>query len=163
MAAVRSRKGTRASRIVAKHFGDIQRFDPKGGNFSPLPWIYRRLLWFFPPRAWQVFTYLVMRSGPEGLSWLNDKQIATDLGIGHRKIGPQLSWLKEHGFIATLEVEGLRYVCLVDPLVPLAALFHKGGLPHARVETLSEDLELLGFVSFDDLPIASHATAENAQ
>lgn len=136
--------GSRATVIVQRHFGAVDRFDTREANFSPLPWLYRRLQWYFTPRAWQVLTYIIMRAGPEGLFWMNDRQIAVDLGIGHRKVTPQIQWLVEQGFVAEAEVEGLRYLCLVHPGTVIAALHEKRALSPLRVQQLSDELVLCG-------------------
>src|SRR5258707_14819393 len=124
---------TKASRISERSFPDVPRFGTKRGMFSPLPWVFRTVLSAFPPRTWMVYSYLCMKSGPEGISWPTDKQIAHDLGVGVRKVGPHLKWLADLGFIVARDVDGLRYICLCDPVLGLEKLAEERTRPPAMV------------------------------
>ncbi|MGA2451661.1 MAG: hypothetical protein ABTD50_23645 [Polyangiaceae bacterium] len=139
-----SRRNGKARRIQERLFADSKRFSASGGKFSPLPWCLRRVLWLFAPRTWQVLTYLMMRSGQEGVTWHTDKQIALDIGVTFRKVAPHLRQLEKQGFILMKEHDGDRYVCLLDPLFALDALVRKGAIHSERLEALNEDLETMG-------------------
>lgn len=137
----------KAQRVSAKLFGDVPKFQPKKGMFSPLPWCLRRAQPLFTPRAWQVYTYLVMRSGPEAMVWASDKQIAHDIGVTWRKIRPQLKAIVRLGLIVEGEHEGLRYLCLVDPVHALTEFAKSEGITkdeRAALEAVDDDLDLIG-------------------
>jgi hypothetical protein len=134
---------TKASRISERAFPDVPRLSTKAGMFSPLPWVFRSVLAAFPPRTWMAYTYIIMKSGPEGISWPTDKQMAHDLGIGVRKVGPHLKLLVELGFIVMREVDGLRYICLVDPVVALEKLAEERSMSPEMVASMREDLDLM--------------------
>lgn len=133
----------KAERARTRFFADTPKFEPRAGQFSPLPWIYRRLQWMFRPRDWQLLTYLIMRSGPEAIVWLTDKQIAHDLDLGHRKVGPHLRSLATLGFIAIAEGEGSRFIAITDPVRAIVGLVGSGQIHGERLEALREDLDLL--------------------
>jgi hypothetical protein len=137
----------KAQRIADRLFSGLPKFAPKRGMFSPLPWMLRCALPLFTPRAWQVYTYLMMRAGPEAIVWLSDKQIAHDLAITYRKIGPQLKYLRNLGLLAEGEHEGLRYLFLVDPLHALKKLKTSPKLTATEQRALAavnDDLDLIG-------------------
>ena len=134
-------------RIYERYFSDVPVFSPgSGSGFSPLPWIYRRMLWLFSPREWQLLTYLLMRSGPEGVCWQSDKEIAFDLGIGPRKLAPHVKSLRDRGFIRVVEDQGQRYICLPEPIGVLRRLAESGEIRAERLQALNDDLEVIGLV-----------------
>lgn len=159
--AKRSGKGTnKAARAREQYFPDVPKFEPDG-NFSALPWVFRTILSFFKPRDWQLLTYLMMRSGPHGLSWFTDKQIGADVGIGHRKVGTHLKALEEAGFILSKWAEdGTRYICLVDPVPVIRQLAAKKKFTPDTLVRLNSDLATLELPSID--PEASPAGAPGA-
>jgi hypothetical protein len=145
-------KRNKASRILNKLFSDAARFDAKQGKYSSLPWVLRTVLWLLQPRTWQVYTYVVLRSGQEWVTWLTDKQMAVDLGITHRKVRPHIRELEKLGLLKTKEHDGERYVCVLDPLPALDALVRAGKIHKEKLERLNEDLETIGLPT---LPLAA--------
>ncbi len=138
----------KARRIYERYFSDVPVFSTSGAGFSPLPWVYRRVLWLFAPREWQVLTYLTMRVGPEGVCWQNDKEIAFDLGIGPRKLAPHIKGLRDRGFVRIVEDQGQRYLCLPEPVGVLRRLVEKGEIHGERLRSLNDDLEVMGLEPF---------------
>lgn len=102
-----------------------------------------------------------MRSGPEGLSWMTDKQISHDVGIGHRKVGPHLRELVDLGLTAMQELEGTRYICLVDPVHVIAGLIEKKALPQPIIDALEDDLVVMTTrkVAVKDVPVENPAAS----
>jgi hypothetical protein len=137
-------KLSKAQRMLAKLFADAPRYVARKGSYSAMPWVLRRAVGLFAVREWQVLTYLYLRSGPESLVWLTDKQIAVDLDVGYRKVGPHLRALVEKGFLKTAEYDGQRYLLLLEPETALRSLVAKGAVPLRTWETLAEDFETIG-------------------
>jgi hypothetical protein len=131
---------TKASRISERLFKDVPRLDTKRGMFSPLHWAFRTVIREIPIRTWQIYTYILMRSGPEGLSWQTDRQIGHDCNIGPRKVAQHIRELEKLGVIVTKEHEGTRYICVADPLRALSELSGKGALAPLVVQSLHDDL-----------------------
>lgn len=148
---------TKASRIYERHFASVPIFEAKGGRFSPLPWMLRRAQWLFATREWQLYTYFVMRSGPESVCWQTDREISYDLGIGPKKLAPYVRSLEEKGFIETAEAEGKRYVCIVDPRHALQKLVNANQINAERLQALNDDLELMDLEPLDG-PLPSNVT-----
>jgi hypothetical protein len=140
---------SKARRIRETRFADVEVFRPAGGKFSPLPWIYRRVLWLFAPREWQILTYFMMRVSQEGVLWQSDKEIAFDLGIGFRKLAPHMKALRERGFILVVEELGQRYICLPEPAGVLRRLVESGEISGDRLLALNEDLEVMRSSQFE--------------
>jgi len=88
-----------------------------------------------------LLTYLYLRSGPEGLSWLTDKAIAADLGIGPKKLSPHFRQLEERGFIATKRLGRNRYVKLIDPMMLAERALVSTSLPTTVHQRLKHDLD----------------------
>jgi hypothetical protein len=143
MAAEKAKRG-KAGRVRDRLFAGRKAFDSNEGRYSSLPWVFRRVLGMFPPRTWQVYSYLVLRSGREALTWQTDRQIAVDIEVTHRKIAPHLKDLQKMGFIDVKEYDGERYVFLLDPMLALDAMATDGRLCGDRLERLNEDLETIG-------------------
>lgn len=110
------KKSQRIAGLDEAHFPGVPTFNTRLGGYSPLAWMYRSILDSFTPREWMVLTYLLMRSGPDGICWPTDKTIGVDIGLGPKKVGPHLRRLAERGFIVTRRLKGRRYVKLVDPM-----------------------------------------------
>jgi hypothetical protein len=109
-----------------------------------MPWVLRRAVGLFVVREWQVLTYLYLRSGPESLVWMSDKQIAIDLDVGYRKIAPHIRSLVDKHFIELAEHDGQRYILLLDPAAALRALAAAKRIPLRMIESLTEDFETIG-------------------
>lgn len=128
-------------------FGDAPRFRAKGGGYVPLPWLFRRLQRLFRPREWQVFCYVLMRADRWGLCWPTDREIAADLGVNYRKIGPNLRVLAELGFLRICTERDRRYLCIIDPLTVVRTLAKNGvlteKLPPEQLAELEKDLGFL--------------------
>ena len=139
-----AKRATQAERARDKHFSGIALLNAKSGQFSPLPWVWRRLQWLFTPREWQIYCYLLMRSGPVPVVWSSDRQIAADFGIGFRKIAPQLRALQAKHLIAIAnDQDGTRFIAIVSPLDAVKKIVAEGCIPPDRLITLGEDLEVL--------------------
>lgn len=138
---------SKAQRIRDRYFAEVPQFNTTNGMYSPIPWIYRNLLSVLQVRTWQILTLLLMRSGPESLSWLVDAQIANDVGIGRRKVAPHLRELEKLGFITSQVIDGLRYVCIVDPMVVVRKLLEENPttnfLPPKVVAAIEDDLDVM--------------------
>ncbi|HTU56949.1 MAG TPA: hypothetical protein VMF89_00925 [Polyangiales bacterium] len=131
-------------RMLERLFADAPRYVARRGTYSAMPWVLRRAIAIFAVREWMVLSYLYLGVGPESLVWLTDKQIATDLGVGHRKIGPHIRTLEQKGFLKTAEHEGVRYTLLLDPELALRRLAAEKALPPSVLDLLTDDFEAIG-------------------
>jgi len=147
-------KPNKAVRMLAKLFPDAPRYIPRKRSYSAMPWVLRRAVSLFGVREWQVLTYLYLRTGPESLVWMNDKQIAVDLGVGHRKVGPHIHSLAAKGLLRTKEHDGVRYLLLLDPEAALRGMVARGEVPERVLEQLNEDFETIGLQPLTPLPTA---------
>lgn len=138
-----AKSSKKTARIYERHFSGVPIFEATGGKFSPLPWVLRKVQWLFAPREWQLLTYLIMRSGPESVTWQTDHEIAHDLDLGPKKIPPYLKDLEAKGFIKIVQAEGKRYVCIVEPLEAIKGLVAAGKFPRQRMDELNDDLETM--------------------
>src|SRR5262245_21530601 len=87
---------TREQRIRERLFNDAEPYDTKRGGFSPLPILLRRCQFLFSPRAWQAYTYVLMRAGPAGVAWFTIHELAHDLDFRSvAKLKPYIDELVE--------------------------------------------------------------------
>ena len=135
-------KSQRVDGLRKQHFGEVPSFNPRLGGYSAVPWVYRTLLAAFTPREWMVLSYLYLRSGPEGITWLTDETIGTDIGIGRKKLGPHIKRLVEMGFIVAKRLGRQRYIKLVDPMSLAEKLVTSPSfLTPEQQQRLAQDLE----------------------
>lgn len=130
-------------RIRARVFADVPAYDHRGrGGFAPLPLVFRRCLHLFTPRTWQIYTYFLMRTGPDGLAWPTIHELGWDLGFGSvSKLKAHVKLLLDDGWLVRRSERGRDYYALQDPLVVLARL--RDRLPEDRAEAIEELLETL--------------------
>jgi hypothetical protein len=135
-------KSLRVEGLRRAHFANVPSFDARFGGYSAVPWVYRTMLGALSPREWMVLSYLLLRSGPEGLTWLTDRAIGTDIGLGAKKIGPHIRRLADYGFIATKRIGRQRFVKLVDPMSLLERLLgEESFLDAEQRQRLAQDVE----------------------
>jgi hypothetical protein len=145
----------KARRMLEKLFPEAQRYVPRKGSYSAMPWVFRRAASLFNVREWQVLTYLYLRSGPESLVWMSDKQMAIDFGIGPRKVGPHIRSLVAKGFLSAVEHDGTRYLLLLDPEAALRGMAARGAVPPRVLGLLADDFETLGLAPLTAQPLAA--------
>jgi DNA-binding MarR family transcriptional regulator len=146
---------SKAKRMLEKLFPEAPRYVPRKGTYSAMPWVLRRAVGLFSVREWQVLTYLYLRSGPESLVWMSDKQIAIDLDVGARKVGPHIRALVAKGFLKAAEHDGVRYLLLLDAEAALRGLAASGGIPKRVLEQLGDDFEVIGLRTLTPPPTAA--------
>lgn len=140
-APTRRPKGQRAREAL---FPNDPVFDAKRGRFSPLPWQLRTLLFAVSPRGWQIFCYLLMRAGQDGVTWITDREIAFNVDLHHRKLAPYLRELVDLGLIASATQAGERFLLLRDPDEMTRRVLARPDLPADRRDAIMADLEVIG-------------------
>lgn len=137
------RTNTKAQRALERHFAASAAFDVAGGGFSPLPWILRRLLWKIPPRAWMIYTYLLLRAGREAVVWVTDREIGFDVGLHFKKVA---SYLRELEVLSLVEIQqhaGERFIFLPDPRALALRLAQDVALDDERRAAIEDELNLV--------------------
>ena len=133
---------TREERIRARLFPGVKTFTRKG--FTTLPIILRRAQFLFSARSWQVYTYVLMRTGKVGVAWLTMTEMAFDLDFNSTaKLRKYVEGLVADGWLATKRSTTREYFIAPDPYAVLKALDQAGRIPPERREELDELLELL--------------------
>ena len=146
-----------------RYFADVARLNQRRSGYAAFPWVLRGILWVFSsPRTWQVLSYLMLRMGRESIVWVTDQQMAKDIGVTPRKVGPHLKRLVELGFISMRTIEGQRYVAIVDPFHAIQQLVNAGIIVGDRLDDLNEDLAAMKLPAFEqDGTLPTDTTATN--
>lgn len=111
-------------RIKERLFPEEKMIDPKKGSFSALPFILRKWQFRFEPRTWQVYTYIIMRTGQEGITWFDLKEMSFDLEYKSvSKLKPYVNKLVEEGWIRTATNSGKDYYAVRNPLVVIGEIW----------------------------------------
>jgi len=136
---------SREEKIRKRLFPGASTFARATGGFTTLPLILRRAQFLFrSPRHWQVYTYIMMRSGKQGVAWLTLTEMAWDLAFKSvSKLKPYVDDLVEDGWLLRQASSGREYYLIVDPHAVIAALHKTGKLPPERVEAIDELAESL--------------------
>ena|SRR5438105_2663797 len=136
---------SREEKIRKRLFPTASTFARKPGGFTVLPLILRRAQFLFrSPRHWQVYTYIMMRSGQHGVAWLTLTEMAWDLAFNSvSKLRPYVDDLVEDGWLLRQSSSGRDYYLIVDPYLVLAALHKSKKLPADRVDAIDELSESL--------------------
>lgn len=136
---------SREEKIRKRLFSGASTFGRAAGGFTTLPLILRRAQFLFSsPRYWQVYTYVMMRSGKHGVAWFTLQEMAWDLAFKSvSKLKPYVDELVAQGWLLRSTSSGKDYYLVVDPHVVLAAFHKKKKLPEDRVEDLDELAESL--------------------
>ena len=139
---------TTAQRIKDRHFADEKLFDPKKGSYSALPFILRKLQFLFEPRVWQIYTYILMKTGPEGVAWFDLKEMSFDLQFKSiPKLKPYVTELAKEGWICCAQSGGKDYYVVIDPVVVLHKIWNdltkRTKHPQTRWDSINDLLEML--------------------
>jgi hypothetical protein len=133
---------SREERIRARLFPGVETFARRG--FTTLPIILRRAQFLFSPRGWQVYTYVLMRTGKAGVAWLTMTEMAYDLAFSSTaKLRKYVDQLVADGWLITRRSSTREYFLAPDPYGVLRALDKANRIPPERREELDELLELL--------------------
>jgi hypothetical protein len=148
---------TREERIRARLFPGVETFTRRG--FTTLPIILRRAQFLFTPRGWQVYTYVLMRTGKAGVAWLTMTEMAYDLAFSSTaKLRKYVDQLVADGWLTTRRTSTREYFLAPDPYGVLKALDRAHRIPHERREELDELLELLNQDALSMVAPAAPAT-----
>jgi len=132
----------RKNELIKKRlFADDIAFDPKGGGYAAFPIVLRRVQRLFEPRAWQVYSYILMRVDPSGICWFSLSEMCFDLDF--ESAAKLRGWVKkvtDAGWIRTTSSTGKDYYFVRDPLVVLDEKFAAGTLSEELVEAVNETL-----------------------
>ena len=135
---------TREARVRARLFPDEATYDRKQGAFTALPIVLRRVQALFQPREWQVYTYIMMRTGPEGMAWFPLTEMSWDLDFKSvSKLRPYVDSLEKKGWIRRTQSAGQDYYLVRDPLLVIAEMKQQKMFNNERRHALAELLELL--------------------
>lgn len=132
-------------RVRDRLFADVPIYQHRTrGGFSPVPVILRRCQFAFSPRGWQVYTYLLMRCGPEGVAWPTIHELAWDLDFASiPKLKAHVKQLIDGGWIVKRVDRGRDHYVAADPLAVLAHMRDEGRIPDDRLDAIAELLEVL--------------------
>lgn len=136
----------RDEQIKDRLFPGVKTFRPARGGFAAMPFVMRRVQWLFDPRAWQVYTYVVMRIGPKGIGWLTMPEMSFDLGFKSiPKLRLYIDQLVKDGWLQHKRSRAREYFVAPDPVRVLRALVAQGRLDDERIDHIDELLESLGW------------------
>lgn len=142
-------------RIKERLFPEEKIFDSKKGSYSSLPFILRKWQFRFEPRTWQVYTYILMRTGQEGITWFDLKEMAFDLDYKSvSKLKPYVSKLVKDGWIRAAHTSGKDYYAVRDPLVVIGEIWtdteERHSIQKDRWNDLNDLLEKLDLPIFEE-------------
>lgn len=110
-------------KIRERLFPDVETFKTKTGGFVPLPIVLRQAQFLFGPREWQIYTYVLMRSGPDRVAWFTLQEMAWDLNFRSvPKLKPYVDALVEAGWLKRQSSQGKDYYLAPEPLTVFRAL-----------------------------------------
>ena len=137
---------TREEKIRNRLFPTARTYPRATGGFTAVPVALRRAQFAFPSaRHWQVYTYVMMRTGPAGVAWFAISEMAWDLDFKSvAKLKPYVDDLVEAGWLLRKNARGQDYYLVPDPLDVLGSLHKAGKLGEERVEELDELTSALG-------------------
>lgn len=132
-------------KIRERLFPDIETFKTKTGGFVPLPIVLRQAQFLFGPREWQIYTYVLMRSGPDRVAWFTLQELAWDLNFRSvAKLKPYVDALVEAGWLKHQSSQGKDYYLAPDPLTVFRALRDTRKIvPEDRATAMEELAETL--------------------
>ena len=117
---------SREERIRERLFPGVKTFQ-RGGGFASLPLELRKAIGLFEPRAWQIYTYILMRAGPAWVAWMSLSEMAFDLRFQSLpKLRIYINQLERAGWIGHAKAEGKDYFVIIDPFVAIDALRSRG-------------------------------------
>ena len=136
---------TREARIRTRLFAGLRTFDKERAGFVPLPIILRVAQFLFSPRGFQIYCYILMRAGPEGVAWFPLSEMAWDLDFKSLpKLKPYVDQLIDDGWLVRESSRGRDYYMAPDPIRVIDQLRKAGKVPEDRLEAIDELLELIG-------------------
>ena len=107
--------------------------------------MFRLLLFLFTPREWEIYSYIMLRTGPEMVAWPTLQEIGWDLNFRSiPKLKAHLSALIEAGWLVHRNERGRDYYVPQDPLVVVGKLRDAGHIPEDRMQAIEELVERLG-------------------
>ncbi len=135
---------SRGERVRSRLFPGVEILARRGG-YTALPFILRTAQFLFKsPRHWQVYTYIMMRTGREGVAWLTTSEMAWDLAYRSvAKLRPYIDFLVGEGWLLRKASRGKDYYLVPDPHQVLIAKLKANKIPAERLEALDELLEAL--------------------
>lgn len=138
-------KRIQVQRIRERLFPDAPTFVVKTGGFVPLPIVLRQAQFLFHPREWQIYTYVLMRSGPDGVAWFSLHELAWDLDFRSvSKLKPYVDNLVNAGWLKHQTSQGKDYYLALDPVTAFRALRDtQKAVPADRAEAMEELIETL--------------------
>lgn len=134
----------RDAKIRQRLFPNVPTFDPKVGGYASFPFVMRRLQFLFEPRAWQVYSYVLMRIGPHGIGWLTMSEMSWDLDFKSiPKLNVYVDKLVEDGWLKHSTSRAREYFLAPDPMFVVKQLAAAKKLSAERIEAIDEVLESL--------------------
>jgi len=135
---------SREEKIRDRLFPGVLTFNRKLGGFTTVPIILRRLQFLFSARAWQVYTYVLMRTGEAGVAWLTYQEVAHDLDFRSvAKLKVYFEELVRNGWLLHRSSSAKEYFIAPDPHTVLESLHVAGRIPGDRRDGIDELLDLL--------------------
>jgi hypothetical protein len=127
--------------IRRRLFPNERSYNQKQGMYAGLPVVLRRVQRLFEPRAWQVYTYVVMRADPQGLCWFPLSEMCFDLGFeSPAKLRVWVRKLTDVGWLRTASSGGKDYYFVRSPIDVLEELLASGKLQEDVLIAVNETL-----------------------
>jgi hypothetical protein len=134
-------KRSQVQKIRERLFPDTETFVSKGGGYVPLPIVLRHAQFLFSPREWQIYTYVLMRSGPDSVAWFTLQELAWDLDFRSiPKLKPYVDKLVDAGWLKHQTSQGKDYYIAPEPLSVFRA---RRDVPQERIDAMDELIDLL--------------------
>jgi hypothetical protein len=139
--------------IRRRLFPNERSYNQKQGMFAGLPVVLRRVQRLFEPRAWQVYTYVVMRADPAGLCWFPLSEMCFDLGFeSPAKLRLWVAKLTEAGWLRTASSAGKDYYFVRSPIVVLEEFLAAAKLEEEVLAAVNETLVSGGLPALGEKP-----------
>jgi DNA-binding MarR family transcriptional regulator len=120
-------------------------FAPKGGGFSPLPYISRELLRHLKGAEVKIWIYLLTRGGPQSICYPTYEEMMRGTGVETKgTVSKAINRLEKIGLIRVHNDAGTRRYLLRDPRLAIERLFQLNEINRDELEDANDLLDTMG-------------------